>query len=343
MKGNHRRTALLPAALLAGIAVTSLPASSRAAGDLNEARLKAADESQNWFTLWRDQNQTYFSLLAKIDATNVSRLGFAWAYDLATTRDQEATPIVVDGVMYTSGSWGYVYAVDAATGKELWKFDPRANPFAARNPCCDLVNRGVAVWKGKVYVASVDGRLHALEAETGKQLWEVDTITDHKLPYSSTGAVYIADNLAVIGNSGVDMDSGGVRGYVSAYDVDTGKLKWRFYTVPGDSGQPYENPELAIADRTWDPRRDAKYKGGGTAWDGFAYDPDLRLVYFGTANAAPYDQRLLRNPTLFSPHRSSPSMRIPAASPGTTRQRLVTTGISTPCKSLSLRISVSTG
>ncbi len=291
---QHRSTALLRAAVLAWITVAFLPASPRAAGDLDEARLDAADaEPQNWFTLGRDQNQTYFSPLAKIDAANVGRLGFAWAYDLATTRGQEATPIVVDGAMYTSGTWGYVYAVDAATGKELWKFDPRADPSAARNPCCDLVNRGVAVWKGKVFVASVDGRLHALEAKTGKQLWETDTITHHKLSYSSTGAVYIADNLAVIGNSGADMDQGGVRGYVSAYDVDTGKLKWRFYTVPGDAGHPYENPELAIADSTWDPYRDAKYKGGGTAWDGFAYDPVLNLVYFGTANAAPYDQRQL--------------------------------------------------
>jgi quinohemoprotein ethanol dehydrogenase len=138
--------------------------SSLAAGDVDSARFRAADsEPQNWFTLGRDQNQTYYSPLVKIDAGNVSRLGFAWAYDLGTARGQEATPIVVDGTMYTSGTWGYVYALDAATGKELWKFDPRADPRAARNSCCDLVNRGVAVWKGKVFVASVDGRLHALE------------------------------------------------------------------------------------------------------------------------------------------------------------------------------------
>src|ERR1700731_4121782 len=134
MKMKYRSTALLRAALLAGIVVAFLAASPRCAGNLDEARLKAADsEPQNWFTLGRDQNQTYFSLLAKIDATNVSRLGFAWAYDLATTRGQEATPIVVDGTMYTSGTWGYVYALDAATGKELWKFDPQADPLAARN------------------------------------------------------------------------------------------------------------------------------------------------------------------------------------------------------------------
>ena len=143
-----------------------------------------------------------------INDGNVDRLGFAWAYDLGTSRGQEATPIVVDGVMYTSGTWGFVYAVDAATGKELWKFDPQADPRAARNPCCDLVNRGVAVWKGKVFVASVDGVLHALDAKTGKQLWSAATITDHTVSYSSTGAVYVAGNVAVIGNSGSDMDQG---------------------------------------------------------------------------------------------------------------------------------------
>ena len=267
---------------------------SYADANIDQARLSAADaEPQNWLSLGRDGNQTYFSPLAKIDQTNVGRLGFAWSYDMPTARGQEATPIVVDGVMYTSGTWGYVYAVDAATGKERWSFDPAADPRAARNPCCDLVNRGVAVWKGKVFVASVDGRLHALDAATGKELWKVDTITDRTQSYASTGAVYIAGDVAVIGNAGSDMDHGGVRGYVSAYDTETGALKWRFYTVPGERGKPYENPELAAADKTWPAGREAQYKGGGTVWDGFAYDPDLDLVYFGTANAAPYDLRLL--------------------------------------------------
>ncbi|HEX4506438.1 MAG TPA: PQQ-dependent dehydrogenase, methanol/ethanol family [Alphaproteobacteria bacterium] len=267
---------------------------AHAGADIDQARLKAVDaEPQNWLTLGRDGNQTYFSPLTKIDQTNVGRLGYAWSYDMPTARGQEATPIVVDGVMYTSGTWGYVYAVDAATGKERWSFDPEADPRAARNPCCDLVNRGVAVWKGKVFVASVDGRLHALDAATGKELWKVDTITDRTQSYASTGAVYIAGDVAVIGNAGSDMDHGGVRGYVSAYDTETGAFKWRFYTVPGERGKPYENPELAEADKTWPAGREAQYKGGGTVWDGFAYDPDLDLVYFGTANAAPYDLRLL--------------------------------------------------
>ena len=264
-----------------------------AAGNVDQARLDAAEQfAQNWFTGGRDQYGTYYSPLKQIDAGNVRRLGFAWQYDLGSPqRGQEATPIVVDGIMYTSGPWGYVYALDAASGKELWKYDPHADPAAARNPCCDLVNRGVAVWKGRVYVAAVDGRLHVLDAATGRKVWDVDTIADHAMPYSSTGAPQIAGNLVVIGNSGSDMGRGGVRGYVSAYDLESGQLKWRFYTVPPAPGKPYENPELEAADRTWDPGRGATYQGGGTAWDGFAYDPKLDLVYFGTANAAPYDLR----------------------------------------------------
>jgi quinohemoprotein ethanol dehydrogenase len=190
MRRSNPKTIVRQAALFTILALTLTSRSALAAGDIDPARLRAADsEPQNWFTLGRDQNQTYYSPLAKIDASNVSRLGFAWAYDLGTTRGQEATPIVVDGTMYTSGTWGYVYALDATTGNELWKFDPRADPRAARNPCCDLVNRGVAVWKGRVFVASVDGRLHALDAKTGKEFWNADTIIDHERPYSSTGAV----------------------------------------------------------------------------------------------------------------------------------------------------------
>jgi quinohemoprotein ethanol dehydrogenase len=277
------------------LATTGYAATGPSAGNVDTERLQQADhEPQNWFTGGRDKDGTYFSPLTTIDANNVKQLGFAWSYDLGQPqRGQEATPLVIDGVMYTSGTWGYVYAVDAASGKELWRYDPKADFFMGRNPCCDLVNRGVAVWSGKVFVASVDGRLHALDAATGKKIWEADTIIDRKLPYSSTGAPQIAGSVVVIGNSGADMGHGAVRGYISAYDLQTGALKWRFFTVPPAVGQPYENPELAAADKTWDPDRKPEFKGGATAWDGFAYDAKLNLLYFGTANAAPYDLRQL--------------------------------------------------
>jgi quinohemoprotein ethanol dehydrogenase len=248
---------------------------------------------QDWPSGGGGVMQNYFSPLHQIDTANVGRLGFAWSQKLGTTRGAEATPLVIDGVMYTSGYVGIVYAFDAATGRQLWRFIPKIPDLALREPCCDAVNRGVAVWHGRVYVASLDGVLHALDAATGRQLWQADTITDHRMDYSSTGAPVVAGNVVVIGNGGADMGKGGVRGYVSAYDLQTGAAKWRFYTVPPAPGKPLEHPELARAEKTWDSHRAADYPGGGTVWDGMTYDPTLNLVYFGTANAAPYDVRKL--------------------------------------------------
>jgi quinohemoprotein ethanol dehydrogenase len=254
----------------------------------------AEDVPKNWYTGGRDGDGTYFSPLAQINAANAKDLGFAWQYDLGSPqRGQEATPIVIDGVMYTSGTWGYVYALDAATGMERWRYDPKLDYFAGRNPCCDLVNRGVAVWQGRVYVGAGDGRLHAIDAASGRQVWTADTIVDHALPYASTGAPQIAGDVVVIGNAGADMGHGGVRGYVSAYSLATGRLKWRFYTVPPAAGEPVRGAAMIAAAKTWDPSRGAEFKGGGTAWDGMAYDPKLNLVYVGTANSAPYDLRQL--------------------------------------------------
>jgi len=258
------------------------------------ASTPARSAARDWPLAGGDVDGSYYSRLTQIDAHDVQRLGFAWQYDLGEPRrGQEATPLVVDGVMYTSGTWGYVYALDAATGRLLWRYDPHADFFAAREPCCDLVNRGVAVWKGRVYVASVDGRLHALDAATGRPLWNVDTIVDHSRPYSITGAPLIAGKVVVIGNSGADMGHGAVRGYVSGYDLISGALRWRFYTVPPPRGKPVKGAAQVAAARTWDAHRPARFYGGGTAWDGFAYDPKLNLVYFGTGNAAPYDLREL--------------------------------------------------
>jgi quinohemoprotein ethanol dehydrogenase len=254
--------------------------------------LNSASEPGNWMAPGRDQNGTYFSALESINAHNVSRLGFAWSYDMHTYRGQEATPIVIDGIMYTSGIWGRVYALDAGTGKELWTYDPQVPGKFARNACCDIVNRGVVVWKGVVYVGSVDGRLHALDAKSGKRIWVTDTIVDHELPYSITGAPEVAKDVVVIGNSGADMGRGGVRGYASGYDLKTGDLKWRFFFVPGTAGSVPETPDVAAAVKTWDPKRESWIRGGGTAWDGLSYDPDLNLLYIGTGNSSPYDAKV---------------------------------------------------
>jgi len=281
------------AGLLAASGVRTAPAragqsETPARGQIDTKRLLAADRHPDqWLTSGRDFGKSHYSPLDQINKDNVNRLGFAWDYDTHTVRSLEATPIVVDGVMYASGSIGQVYALDAKTGKEIWTFDPKPNLRVNQRACCDEVNRGVAVWKGKVYVAAFDGQLIALDATTGKEIWRVDTIVDKKRAYTSTGAPQVAGKVVVIGNAGAEYDA---RGYVSAYDLDTGKLAWRFYTVPGDPSKPVENPELKMAAKTWDPKSDWPMGGGGTVWGDMAYDPELNLLYFGTGNGTFYDQ-----------------------------------------------------
>ncbi len=281
---------VFPCALVAGCHGGSSPSpatvASPAIGLVDVARVSAADgEPGNWFTTGRTFGEDHYSPLAKLDVTNVGRLGFAWQYDMRTKRGLEATPVVVDGVMFVSGSWSRVYALDARDGRELWTYDPKVPGEWARNACCDVVNRGVAVWQGRVYVGTLDGRLVALDASTGVPAWERDTFIDRSRSYTITGAPRIADGKVVIGNGGGEV---GVRGYVTAYDAQTGDLAWRFFTVPGDPSKPVEHPELTAAARTWDPASRWEAGGGGTAWDAMAYDPDLDLLYVGTGNASPY-------------------------------------------------------
>ncbi len=279
------------AAVLAGLAGCKKAPEAAAdpvpTGKLDTERLLAVDaEPGSWLTSGRDFGKTHYSPLELINQQNVDKLGFAWQYETGTARGMQATPVVIDGVMYTSGVAGRAYALDAATGKLLWQFEPTVDYRAARGACCDIVNRGVAVWKGKVYVAALDGVLYALNATDGKVLWQVQTIDDPKRAYSVTGAPQVAGKVVVIGNGGAEYDS---RGYVGAYDLETGKLAWRFYTVPGDPSQPFENKTMEMAAKTWQGTDWWKYGGGGNVWDSINYDPALNLVYFGTANGAPWN------------------------------------------------------
>lgn len=251
---------------------------------VDDARLRNADaDSANWLMYGRTYSEQRFSPLNQINENTVSRLGVAWSRDLPTTRGVEATPVVVDGVMYTTSTWSVVYAIDAKTGKPLWTYDPKADRTRARTICCDAVNRGVAVYDGKVFVGVTDGRLIALDSATGTVVWQAQT-TDLKKGYSITGAPRIANGLVIIGNGGAEH---GVRGYVSAYDATTGKMRWRTYTVPGNPAQGFETPALRNAAKTWkgDWWKDG---GGGTVWDTIVYDPDLKLIYVGTGNADPW-------------------------------------------------------
>jgi quinohemoprotein ethanol dehydrogenase len=252
--------------------------------DVDAARLADADrESGNWMTYGRTYTEQRFSPLKQIDQSNIGQLGFAWHFDLDTRRGQEATPIVVDGVMYFTSAWSKAFALDAASGALKWTYDPKVPPEWAVNACCDVVNRGVAVWRGKLYFGTLDGRLIALDAATGKRLWETQT-TDPSKRYTITGAPRIVKGKVLIGNGGAEM---GVRGYVSAYDAETGALAWRFFTVPGDPSKPFESPILAKAAKTWTGEW-WKLGGGGTVWDAIVYDPELDLVYIGVGNGGPW-------------------------------------------------------
>ena len=220
---------------------------------------------------------------SQINPSTVGTLGLAWFQDLHTSRGVEAAPLEVDGTLYDIQPWNITTAFDARTGRLLWTYDPKVGADFGRKACCDIVSRGLAVWQGKVVIATLDGRLIALDARDGHELWSVQTF-DRTQPYTITGAPRVFDGKVLIGNAGGDF---GTRGYISAYDVRDGAMLWRFYTVPGDPAQGFESPALATAAKTW---RGEWWRsgGGGNVWDAIAYDPASRLVYFGTANAAPW-------------------------------------------------------
>ena len=290
-----RITMMLVLALTAGFRVSSSHSaqqSQRAAAakpaDVDGARIIQADqEPENWLSHGRTYNEQRFSPLKAINDKNVNQVALAWYYSLDTRRGQEATPLVVDGVMYFTTAWSKVISLDAASGVRRWEYDPKVPPEWAVNACCDVVNRGVAAWKGKVFVGTLDGRLIALDTATGKPVWETLTI-DPKMRYAITGAPRVVKGKVIIGNGGAEM---GVRGYVSAYDAETGNLVWRFYTVPGDPSKPFESPFLEKAAKTWSGEW-WKNGGGGTVWDAMAYDPQLDLLYIGSGNADPWARRI---------------------------------------------------
>lgn len=247
--------------------------------------IKAETEKGNWLLHGRTHSEQRFSPLKKIHHKNIDKLGYAWSFDIHSTRGLEATPIFRDGILYTTGTWSVIYAIDARTGKQLWSYDPKVPRGWGRKGCCDVVNRGVAVWGDRVISGTFDGRLVALNAKNGKLLWETNTI-DRNKPATITGAPRVVNGKVIIGNGGAEF---GMRGYVSAYDVLTGKLVWRFFVVPGSPEGPHEHSELDAAAKTWS--QDGEWRktgGGGTVWDSISYDPELNLVYIGTGNGSPH-------------------------------------------------------
>jgi len=240
-----------------------------------------------WLSYGRDQDETRYSTLKQIDSTNAKRLGLAWSYVMgAGGGNQEGTPLMWNNTLYGITTWSVVFALDARTGKELWRWDPEVNPSTRSVICCGNVNRGIALYNGMIIAPSIDGRLFALNATTGKPVWETRIVYPQD-QYTLTMAPRIANGRVIIGASGGDKPT---RGQFSAVDAQTGQFLWRFYTVPGDPSLPYESEALRRAAKTWGGDF-YKNGGGGAVWDGFAYDPETNLVYVGTGNAEPWVQK----------------------------------------------------
>ncbi|MFL6603914.1 MAG: PQQ-binding-like beta-propeller repeat protein [Steroidobacteraceae bacterium] len=268
---------LLTQACLAAYATTS-----RAASVTSVDGRALGDEKQgaNWLSVGRTYSENRFSPLAEINDGTVRRLRLAWHLDLPNEGALQGTPLAADGLLYFSGSRSGVYAVDGKTGHRLWEFDPDLShhPQDTRSALYGG-NHGLAYWRGKVYVGTVDGRLVALDARTGALVWSVNTFETPTMPKRITGAPRVCSGKVIIGFKG----SGGARGYVSEYDAESGKKLWRFYTVPGDPSRGFENPQMAMAAKTWSGQW-WKAGGNGSVWDGITCDPDFNRVYIGTAD-----------------------------------------------------------
>jgi PQQ-dependent dehydrogenase (methanol/ethanol family) len=256
---------------------------------VDDARILTASAKEEWLTYGGTYDEQRHSTLSQINRANVSDLGVAWTYDLATNRGVESTPIVVDGVMYVTSAWSVVYALDAKTGEELWVHEPDVDRAVGVKACCDVVNRGVAVYDGKIFVGVIDGRLQALDAMTGQMIWETITV-DQSKPYTITGAPRVVKDMVLIGNGGAEL---GVRGYISAYDVNTGEKVWRFYTVPN----PEKIPDGEISDAAFETVGNVTWGdtgawitdgGGGTVWDSIVYDAVHDRIIFGVGNGSPW-------------------------------------------------------
>ncbi|MGE4521381.1 MAG: PQQ-dependent dehydrogenase, methanol/ethanol family [Acetobacter sp.] len=282
----------------AALPCVAFPAHADTLGDTGEAIIHADEHPENWLTYGRTYTEQRYSPLDQINRANVGNLKLAWYYNFDTNRGQEGTPLVVDGIMYATTNWSKMKALDAATGKLLWEYDPQVPGNIADRGCCDTVNRGAGYWNGKVFFGTFDGRMIALDAKTGKKVWEVNTIPPEaslgkQRSYTVDGAVRVVKGLVLIGNGGAEF---GARGFVSAFDAETGKLKWRFYTVPNNKNQP----DHAVSDKvlmekaykTWGPNGAwVQQGGGGTVWDSIMYDPVTDLVYLGVGNGSPWNYK----------------------------------------------------
>lgn len=300
------RNSLLVVAGLAALAVSGckLADNNPGAQDPEFAKidgefLKTGGNGDDWAFPAYSYGEQRHSPLTQINDKNVSELGIAWFADMPDARGHESTPVEVDGTLYVTGPWSKVFAFEAKTGKPLWQFDPGVDKSRGVKACCDMVNRGVAFWKGKLFVGTIDGRLIALDAKTGGEIWSVQTL-DPKSNGTITGFPRVVKDKVIIGNGGSEF---GARGFVTAYNVDTGKQVWRFYTVPNPKGEPdnaaSDKVMKELAYDTWskEPKKHdwRESGGGGTVWDAIVYDHELDQLYLGVGNGNPWNHGIRSN------------------------------------------------
>ncbi len=276
-----------PAATADAGAAAAVADTAPAANVTSERLSNAASEPSQWMTVGGTYEERHYSPLNEVNRDTVSRLGLSWFADYDTNLSQQGTPLYIDGVIYVSTAWSKVYAYDARTGAQLWQYDPQTPKEIAIKVCCGIVNRGIAAYEGKIYLGTLDGYLVAINAKTGQEEWRKLTVDADK-QYTVTSAPRVIKGQVVIGNSGSEF---GVRGYLGAYNATTGEDIWRVYTVPGNPELGFENPQMAMAAKTWSGNW-WELGGGGTVWDAIVYDEINNLVVFGTGNGTPWDQRV---------------------------------------------------
>ncbi|OYW86157.1 MAG: hypothetical protein B7Z20_07830, partial [Sphingobium sp. 32-64-5] len=278
------------ALLLAGLAaLTALSGCDRGQPASNEGPAALEQDGTDWPLYGRTFSANHYSPLSDINSDTISRLNLAWSLDLDDGGSLYTSPVAVDGVLYFTQGYSVIHAVDAQTGKLLWKYDPEVWKVAGKKMRTAWGSRGIAYWDGALYAGTLDGRLIAVDAKTGKLLWSTQTTEGPDDGRYITGAPWIFKGKVVIGHGGADFDL--VRGYVTAYDARNGRQLWRFYTVPGDPAKGFEDPALERAAKTWTGQW-WKYGGGGTVWNAMAYDPQFNRLYIGTGNGAPWNRKI---------------------------------------------------